>query len=102
MTPGGKQSGLRGKWIKYLFILLVAGLILISGLAWYATTPSFQLMVRRRLVTELERVTGGRVELGGFHTVPFRFEVDVRDLTLHGREGPGEVPYFHVDRLIAR
>ena len=102
MTPSGKQPGLRGNWIKYLLIMLIAGLILISGLAWYATTPSFQLMVRRRLVTELERVTGGRVELGGFHTVPFRFEVDVRDLTLHGREGPGEVPYFHVDRLIAR
>ena len=102
MTSSGKQSSLRARRVKYLLIILAAGLILISGLAWYGTTPSFQLMVRQRLVAELERVTGGRVELGGFHTVPFRFEVDVRDLTVHGREGPGEVPYFHVDRLVAR
>jgi translocation and assembly module TamB len=59
-------------------------------------------MVRHRLVAELERVTGGRVELGGFHTMPLRFRVDVRDLTIHGLEGPGEVPYAHVDRLVAQ
>ncbi|HXY02169.1 MAG TPA: hypothetical protein VEI49_01270, partial [Terriglobales bacterium] len=102
MTSSSKPSSLRGMWFKYLLIILMAGLILMSALAWYATTPSFQLMVRRRLVTELERITGGQVELGAFHTVPFRFEVDVRDLTVHGREGSGEVPYFHVDRLVAR
>ncbi|HXY13754.1 MAG TPA: translocation/assembly module TamB domain-containing protein [Terriglobales bacterium] len=84
-------------------MIVAAGLLLlVSALAWYATTPSFQLVVRNRLVAELQRVTGGRVELGGFHTVPFRFEVDVRDLTIHGREVPGDVPYFHVDRLVAR
>src|SRR5579862_787504 len=102
MTPSSKQSGLRGLWFRYLLILTAGVLLLIAGFAWYATTPSFQLMVRHRLVSELERVTGGHVELGGFHTVPFRFEIDVRDLTVHGREGPGEVPYLHVDRLLAR
>ena len=59
-------------------------------------------MVRHRLVAELERISGGRVELGGFHTIPFRFRVDVRDLTIHGREQPTEVPYAHVDRLVAK
>ncbi len=89
-------------WFKYLLILAAAAVLFLSAVAWYATTASFQVMVRHRLVAELERVTGGRVELGGFHTVPFRFEVDVRDLTIHGREATGEVPYFHVNRLVAR
>ena len=93
----------RRRWLWKLFLTAAAlGLVFFSALAWYATTNSFQLMVRHRLVAELERVTGGRVELGGFHTVPFRFEVDVRDLTIHGREAAGEVPYAHVDRLTAK
>lgn len=85
-------------------LLLVAAMVMavmLGGLAWYATTNSFQAMVRRRLVAELERITGGRVELGGLHTTPFRLRVDVRDLTIHGLEKPGEVPYAHVDRLVA-
>ena len=60
-----------------------------------------QAAVRHRIVTQLERITGGRAELGGFHVVPFRFRVEVRDLTIHGLESPKEEPYVHVDRLIA-
>ncbi|MBV8049983.1 MAG: hypothetical protein JOZ80_02265, partial [Acidobacteriaceae bacterium] len=101
MTPGSTQSNWRVRWLKYLLIVTAAGLLFLSVFAWYATTPSFQLMVRRRLVAELERVTGGRVELGGFHTIPFRLELDVRDLTIHGRENPGDMPLLHVDRLLA-
>jgi translocation and assembly module TamB len=59
-------------------------------------------MVRGRLVEELQRVTGGRVDLGSFHTIPFRLQVDVRDLTIHGKETPGEIPYVHIDRLVAQ
>ena len=81
----------RRRFWKYLLLVTLAGLLVLASFAWYATTDSFQAMVRRRLVAELERVTGGRVDLGGFHTVPFRLQVEVRDLTVHGREGPGEV-----------
>jgi translocation and assembly module TamB len=87
---------------NYLLIAGVAGLLLLGGFSWYATTDSFQAMVRRRLVSELERVTGGRVNLGAIHTTPFRFQVDIRDLTIHGKEAASEVPYAHVDRLVAR
>ena len=47
-------------------------------------------------------MTGGRVELGSLHTVPFHFQMEVRDLTIHGREQPGEVPYAHVNSLMAQ
>jgi len=87
---------------NYLLLAGLAGLLLLGGLSWYATTDSFQALVRRRLVAELERITGGRVDLGGIHTIPFRFQVDIRDLTIHGREAASEVPYAHVDRLVAR
>jgi len=98
---GAKPDRRKGLW-KYLLVAAVAGLVLLSALAWYATTDSFQAAMRRRLVAELERTSGGRVELGVIHTIPFRLQVDVRDLTIHGREAAGEVPYAHVDRLVAR
>jgi len=99
------QTRVQPRWRRfrnYLLIAGVAGLLLLAGLSWYATTDSFQALVRHRVVAELERITGGRVDLGGIHTIPFRFQVDIRDLTIHGREAASEVPYAHVDRLVAR
>ena len=58
--------------------------------------------MRQRLIATLERMTGGRVELGSIHAVPFHFQVEVRDLTIHGREQPGEIPYAHVNSLMAQ
>ena len=92
----------RRRLLKYLVIVGAAAIVFAGAFAWFVTTESFQAMVRQRLVAELERVTGGRVELGGFHTIPFRFRIEVRDLTIHGREQPSDVPYAHVDRLLAQ
>ncbi len=100
MTEAGANSR-RRKWWKYVLWAGLAGLLVLAGLGWYITTNSFQTMVRRRLVVELERITGGRVELGSFHTTPLRFRVEVRDLTIHGNEGTDQAPYAHVDRVTA-
>jgi translocation and assembly module TamB len=92
-------------WRRLRNYLLLAGLLFLlslSGLTWYMTTDSFQSLIRRRAVAELERVTGGRVDLGGIHTIPFRFQIEIRNLTIHGLEAAGEVPYAHVDRIVAR
>ena len=76
-------------------------LIAFSLLAWYVTTDSFQQMVRRRVVASVEKITGGRAELGELHTIPFRLRVDARNLTIHGREASDQVPLLQVDRLQA-
>jgi translocation and assembly module TamB len=89
------------KVAKYFGSGLLLLLLLLSGALWYVTTDSFQKMVRSRLTAEIERVTGGRVELGSFHAIPLRFEVEVRDLTIHGREAAGEAPYVQVDSMSA-
>src|SRR5262249_18375869 len=72
-----------------------------SCLLWYSTTESFQRMVRSRLTSEIEQATGGRVEIGSFHVIPLKLEVEVRDLTIHGREPSGQLPYVHVDSVLA-
>ena len=87
---------------NYLLLAGPVGVLLLGVVAWYTTTDSFQGFVRRRLAAELERITGGQVRMGAIHTIPFRFQVDIRDLTIHGRDAASEVPYAHVDRLVAQ
>jgi len=96
MTPA--SSKLR-KVSRYFLSACLLFLLFCSGILWYVTTASFQNMVRGRLIASLERATGGRVELGSFHVTPLRFEVEVRDLTIHGREAAGQVPFMHVDSV---
>jgi translocation and assembly module TamB len=90
------------RWWKYLLIVAAVGFVSALGLLVYVNTDSFQSLVRRRLVAEVERITGGRVEIGSIHTTPFRLQVDVRGITVHGRESATDVPLAHVDRIVAR
>jgi translocation and assembly module TamB len=87
-----------GKTLLLCFLLMLLGF---SALLWYMTTDSFQQLARRRLVAAIERATGGRAELGSFRAVPLRLQVEVRDLTIHGKEAAGQQPYAHVDSMAA-
>jgi translocation and assembly module TamB len=91
----------RRAWRGYLSALLVVAVLLGLVSLWYINTDSFQALVRRRIVAEVERITGGRAEIGGIHTVPFRMQVELRDVTVHGAESTKEVPLVHVDHLVA-
>ncbi len=88
--------------VRVVVIALVVVAVLIGGVAWYASTPQFEAQVRGYLVKTLEDATGGRVELGAFkwNLTQLAFEAD--NLTIHGLEGPDEVPYAHLDRLRVR
>ena len=65
----------RRAWRKYCLALLAVAVLLGLFSLWYINTDSFQALVRRRIVAEVERITGGRAEIGGIHTVPFRMQV---------------------------
>lgn len=85
---------------RYFVLALLLLLLCFSAFLWYTTTESFQQIVRGRLITAIQNATGGRVELGSFHVVPLRLQVEIRDLTIHGRETSG-APYVHVDSVPA-
>ena len=99
---GPAASPTRRRWWRYLLILTGAGLICLLAGFWYLTTESFQAFVRRRIVSEVERVTGGRAEVGSIHTVPFHLQVEIRDMTVHGREAASDVPLAHIDHIVGR
>src|SRR6201996_4592149 len=83
-------------------VLLLLLVLVVAGLMFYASTPHFANVVRQKVVTVLEDATGGRVELRSLHWNLRHLAVEVHGLTIHGLEGPGELPYAHVDRLYAR
>lgn len=80
-----------------LFVLLVVG-----GLAWWANTASFKNRVRNAVIAELQKATGGRVELQRFDWRITHLEFEADNLTIHGLEAPDQVPYAHIDRLFVR
>ena len=92
----------RHLWLKGLLAVIVLFALLIAGLSWYASTPQFANEVRTELIQVLGDATGGRVELGAFRWRLLHLEFEADNLTIHGLEGPGEVPYAHVDRLRVR
>ena len=82
----------RWRWFRRLVVWPLLGFVLlVLALVIYFRTDSFQARVHGRLISALEQMTGGRVELGKFNVVPFRFRVEVHDLTIHGTEAPGEI-----------
>ena len=99
MTPTAASPR---RWWKYLLIAAGATVLLILIGLWYTTTESFQAYVRRRMISEVERMTGGRAEIGSFHVVPFHLQVEIRNITVHGKEAPDDVPLAHADSLVAQ
>jgi translocation and assembly module TamB len=90
------------RWWKVLLFTVVVGVLAFALGLWYTTTQSFQSYVRHRIIREIERITGGRAEVGSFHVVPFHLQVEVRNITVHGKEAPTDVPLAHSDSLVAQ
>ena len=98
-----KRSRLRRFFLRHL-PFSVAGLVVLLALAtvgayFYMSTAGFENLVRGRLIAEIERMTGGRVEIGSFQWRLLDLEADVDNVVIHGLEGPGEAPYAHIAHL---
>ncbi len=52
-----------------------------------------------KVIAKLEEITGGRVELKGFKWNLSKLQFEADDLTIHGLEPVGEVPYAHAHHL---
>jgi translocation and assembly module TamB len=90
MTPlvrGGKRL-LAALAIVLAFASVTGILLLRSG--W------FREQVRTRIVQEIERGTGGSVELGSFAFDWTNLTATVGPLVLHGKESPDEEPFLRI------
>ncbi|MBZ5542681.1 MAG: translocation/assembly module TamB domain-containing protein [Acidobacteriia bacterium] len=83
--------------------LALGALAALLALAFAAmSTPWFQRMLERRVVQNLEALTGGRVEVQRFRFRPLVLQVILRGLVLHGRQLPGESPLFTAGAVVVR
>src|SRR5258706_4968409 len=76
-----------------------AVVLLFVAAALYLNSDTFRDSVRNKVVAELERVTGGHVELNSFRWNISKLEFEADDLTIHGLEPSDAVPYAHLDHL---
>jgi translocation and assembly module TamB len=106
MSTGTNPSWANSKGNRNRILLpATVGILILAAFvaaAWYLTSPRFQQLVRARVIAQLQRSTGGRVELGAFQWNLSRLQFEARNLTIHGREGPRELPFFHADRVLVR
>lgn len=79
-----------------LAFLFIAGIV---GLYLWATSSSFENIVRKRLIARIEAATGGRAEITSFHWKLSKLEAEADGLVLHGREAKGEAPYAQLGSL---
>jgi translocation and assembly module TamB len=94
LTPAKKRK------LRRLFILAGLALaLLLVGLLFYLNSGSFREIVRQRVISELRQMTGGKVEVESFTWNLSRLHFEARNVTIHGREAAGEVPYAHADRI---
>src|SRR6516162_1952250 len=73
----------------------------IAALAAFVVVQSgwFHEYVRSRIIAEIERATGGRVELGRFSFRGTTLTAQISSLVLHGKEADGEPPLLQIESV---
>jgi translocation and assembly module TamB len=86
--------------LKHGVGLVATAIVLASlALAYFIGSGLADHWARRKIVEQLEKSTGARVEIGKFHFEWWALRASFGGLTLHGREPAGAEPLFHADHL---
>jgi translocation and assembly module TamB len=97
------SRGRRWTWRRIVLTASAAlvALVLALFLAAVLILPSswFREKVRDRIVYEVERLTGGRVEIGEYRFDWGSLTAELKPFVLHGTEPPGEKPLFRTESL---
>jgi translocation and assembly module TamB len=79
-------------------ILALVLAVVIGGVALVRSDWFFQ-QVRQRIIAEMEKSTGGRVELQAFHLNWSTLVAEADGLVIHGTEPPGEAPLLRTAKV---
>ena len=87
----------RGRRLLWNAAGLTIALLAVIGALWFwVNSHQFEELVRRRIVSELETATGGRVEIRSFHWRLIDLEAEAGGVVIHGLEDPADAPYAQV------
>lgn len=91
MTPRTKS------WLKYsALVLFIVALVI----AFLISTGQTERWMRSAVISRIEQITGGKVELDSFTFNPWKMHAELRNITVHGYEPAGAPPFFHADYLL--
>ncbi|MGC2694628.1 MAG: translocation/assembly module TamB domain-containing protein [Candidatus Angelobacter sp.] len=93
------NTGKKRRFRRIFAAVVLAFFVALAGLVVYLNSDSFREAVRARVVADLQRMTGGKVEIESFTWKLSTLQFEIRNLTVHGREAAHEVPYAHADRI---
>lgn len=100
-----KERGRRRLSRPFLRIGLVGTVLAVAALVGailWAGSSSCENLVRKRLIAQIETVTGGRVEIAAFHWHLFDLDAEAAGIVIHGREAANEAPYAEVAHVHVR
>jgi translocation and assembly module TamB len=98
----GSGAGNISRWFRRLLYATGALAVLAALLLGVVSTAWFQRGVERRVVAELEDLSGGRVELREFRLQPAILQATFRGLILHGKRLAGESPLLSAKTVTLR
>jgi translocation and assembly module TamB len=79
--------------------LSIAVAVLAGASLCILQSPWFKQQVRSRLISTVERTSGGRVELKSFHYDWRSLTAELQGFVLHGSEPADAPPLFQADRI---
>ncbi|MBI1738664.1 MAG: hypothetical protein HYR58_05400, partial [Acidobacteria bacterium] len=88
------------KWKRWLKILGATAAALTVIAIILVQTGVAARWARTGVIAQIEKMTGGRVELKEFRFSVMALRAELDDFTLHGREPEGTPPFFHAETLV--
>ena len=88
------------RWKRWLKILGALFALLIVLAVILVQTGVASRWAREGIVAQIEKMTGGRVELKDFRFHALALRAELMDLTVRGREPEGTPPFFHAESMI--
>ncbi|MDX2154810.1 MAG: translocation/assembly module TamB domain-containing protein [Bryobacteraceae bacterium] len=88
------------RWRRRLLVLGAVGLTAAVAVILVIQSAWFHDRVRERVVLELEKATGARIEFASFAFDWKTGRIDIRGLVLHGAEPASAQPLFRADQLV--
>jgi len=99
-APTKRKTRLRKKLARALLFLALAVVAVVLALAVAVWTGLADRWMRGAMIGQLEKLTGGRVELDRFRLYPLSLRAELAGLTIHGLEPENTPPLFHADSML--
>ncbi len=88
------------RWRKVGLVTLAVLLVAAGAAVVLWKTGEVERWARALVISQVDKATGGKLELSGFHLSLAPFTVELDGFTLHGRESAGERPFLRIARIV--